>query len=125
MAKLFCCHCQINVDAIKLTGKDVYPHRNDLYHLVLWGCPNCYNHVGCHRGTDTPLGSIPTRQLRGIRKDLHKFLDPLWQSKKFTRTEVYFMLTRDLGYTYHTGNVNSVTEARVVYQLLVNYGQLK
>jgi endogenous inhibitor of DNA gyrase (YacG/DUF329 family) len=59
--KIFCANCQKDVDAEKVTGKEIYPHRPDLAGKILYRCPICGNYVGTHKKDGrpyTPL-SIP------------------------------------------------------------------
>lgn len=47
-----------------------------------WGCarwPACDGKVGCHPGTDTPLGFPAGPETRQARIDAHDALDALWQ----------------------------------------------
>lgn len=61
---IFCCCCENDVHARLTDGREIYPHRHDLYSLPFWRCDGCGNHVGCHHKTKDrtrPLGVIPTR----------------------------------------------------------------
>jgi len=118
---IYCCGCGLDVGARLTDGSEIYPHRPDLATLPFWKCDNCGNHVGCHHRTrdrTRPLGNIPTPELREARKHIHRLLDPLWESGKMTRKEVYQTLKEKLGYAYHTAEISSVEEARKVYRIL-------
>ena len=80
---LYCCGCSLIVEPRLTTGAEIYPHRPDLNELNFWVCDTCNNYVGCHKSKEstgiTPLGSIPTPELKECRKELHSLIDPMWQ----------------------------------------------
>lgn len=119
---IYCCGCETEVEARRTTGKEIYPHRKDLHSKNFWKCDACKNYVGCHnRGHGkSPVGCIPTKELMNARRHIHSLLDPLWKKRKIQRTEVYDMMSKRLGYEYHTGEIQSITEARRVYRELLN-----
>jgi len=65
--KIYCISCNAKVEAVKTNGKEIYPHRKDLYTKIFYKCPFCLNYVGCHPGTEKPLGCIPTKELKQAR----------------------------------------------------------
>lgn len=75
-----------------VTGADLYPYRPDLADLPFWKCHACGGYVGCHKGTNKPLGSPATEYLRRCRSDAHRAFDPLWQSGQLKRKQAYRML---------------------------------
>lgn len=120
-AQIMCVECGKKVDAVLTNGAEIYPHNSTLADLPFWKCPNCSNYVGCHHKSSNPtrpLGIIPNKELRDIRSSIHRLLDPLWTSGKFTRKEVYGKLSDQLGYGYHTAGIRSVDEARDVINLI-------
>lgn len=121
ITKIYCCQCQRTVSARLRNGQDIYPHRPDLVHIPFWQCPECFNYVGCHHKTSnptTPLGVIPTPAIKELRKTIHSLLDHYWQSGQLTRNQIYHRLSQHLGYTYHTAELRSVTEADKVISYL-------
>lgn len=123
-----CCGCGTKVQARLTDGREVYPHRPDLATLPFWRCDDCGNFVGCHHKTKaptTPLGVIPTPELKRARQHIHRILDPLWQSGRMTRKGVYAYLTERLGWKYHTARIRSMDEAREVYRLVRDLGEQK
>ena len=120
-----CCGCNGEKVLARLTdGSEIYPHRKDLYSLPFWKCDACGNFVGCHHKTKNrtrPLGCIPTPELKAARQQLHKILDPIWQSGKMGRKEIYAKITERLGWTYHTAKIRSVEEARKIYKIVSEY----
>ena len=117
---IYCIGCGKDVEARLTSGKEIYPHRHDLYSLPFWKCDGCGNYVGCHHKAahfrTRPLGNIPTYELRELRKQIHAIIDPIWRGKKCTRGAVYAKLSAALGYEYHTGEIKSADEARAVLQ---------
>ncbi|AUG88373.1 hypothetical protein PQC39_gp009 [Vibrio phage Vp_R1] len=114
---IFCCECGTEVVARLTNGKEVYPHREDLFNLPFWKC-DCGNFVGCHYKTDNPtkpLGCIPNPEIKKARGHIHALLDPIWESGKITRTGLYKRLSDKLGYKYHTAEIKCIVEARRVY----------
>lgn len=122
--KLWCCQCQIDVDARLTNGREVYPHRPDLHDLPRWKCDGCGNSVGTHHKTKDrtrPLGNIPSDELRKARQHIHALIDPAWKSKRISRGRLYGHLSKALGYEYHTGEIKTIDEARKVYALARDY----
>lgn len=118
---LYCCGCEKYVEARLTDGREVYPHRPDLYGLPFWKCDACGNYVGCHHKTanrTAPLGCIPTPELKKARHHIHEILDPLWQSGLITRLNLYAAISEKLGWQYHTAKIKSVEEAREVYRVV-------
>lgn len=114
---LFCCGCQQIVQPQLVTGKQVYPHRKDLFSLPFWQCVECNNFVGCHHKTvnrTQPLGSIPTSEIKELRQQIHNHMDPLWQDGHYHREQVYAMLSLLVGKPYHTAEINTVSDANAV-----------
>jgi hypothetical protein len=112
------------VDARLTDGREIYPHRADLRGLPFWRCDACKNFVGCHHKTKNrtePLGCIPTAELKEARKKLHALIDPIWQSGKMGRRELYAAMSRDLGWEYHTAKTRTMDEARAAYRAARKY----
>ena len=88
---LYCCGCSTDVNARLTDGREIYPHRPDLYSLPFWRCDNCKNYVGCHHKSKNrthPLGCIPTPEIKEARKKIHAIIDPMWKSGAMTRKDV-------------------------------------
>lgn len=69
--------------AARLTnGAEIYRHRPDLADKPIWACTICENtYVGCHPGTENPLGFPADAALREARMMLHHSrIDPLWKT---------------------------------------------
>lgn len=108
---IYCVGCSREVEARLTNGGEIYPHRPDLASLPFWKCDKCDNYVGCHHKSSEPTkpkGIIPTKEVRGYRFKLHRLIDPMWQktnNPKQMRRKLYAMMSTELGYTYHTGDV--------------------
>ena len=81
----------------KVTGKEVYPHRKDLYKLCFYQCEPCEAHVGCHSSSDKPLGRLANKELRKAKSAAHRAFDPLWRFGDMKRPEAYKWLAKALG----------------------------
>jgi len=90
-----CPYCQR--DAVKVTGKEIYPHRPDLYAKTFYECDPCDAYVGCHPGTDTPLGRLADPELREAKQRAHATFDPIWKSGRMSRSGAYSWLASQLG----------------------------
>lgn len=122
--RIHCCGCGGEVGARLTNGREIYPHRPDLHSLPLWRCDACGNFVGCHHKTKNrtePLGCIPTAELKEARKKLHALIDPIWQSGKMGRRELYAAMSRDLGWEYHTAKTRTMDDARAAYRAASKY----
>lgn len=74
-----CAYCGVRSKLV--TGKDLYPHRPDLYSLNFYQCTPCDAHVGCHKGTPNPLGRLANAELRKMKSAAHAVFDPIWKSR--------------------------------------------
>ncbi|WP_372892072.1 zinc-finger-containing protein [Sphingomonas sp.] len=122
--RIYCCGCGCDVEARLTDGREIYAHRADLATLPFWKCDACGNYVGCHHKTakrTQPLGCIPTPELKVARQHIHALIDPIWQSGKMDRKELYRRLSDELGWKYHTAKIRSVEEARTVYAAARRY----
>ena len=122
--KLHCCGCDEEVQARLTDGKEIYPHRQDLFDLPFWKCDVCGNFVGCHHKTSnrtSPLGCIPTPEIKRARQHIHALLDPIWESGKMKRKELYKAISSELGWNYHTAKIRSIEEARKAYRVVKQF----
>lgn len=122
MTQIYCCGCKHEVEARLTDGYEIYPHRPDLITIPFWKCDTCKNYVGCHHKTErptTPLGPIPTPEIRKMRTRIHNKMDPLWQSGKYKRGQVYKLIADGLGVKrFHGAEITSVTQAYRVLAIL-------
>lgn len=123
---IYCCGCRCNVNARLTDGAEIYPHRNDLAALPFWRCDTCKNFVGCHHKTKNrtaPLGVIATPAIKNARQHIHKILDPIWQNGHAKRGKVYAMVSKKIGVSFHTANIKSIADARIVYAAVQDVGK--
>lgn len=98
-----CPYC--NQASARVTGADAYPHRPDLKAKTFYQCAPCRAWVGCHPGTDKPLGRLADAELRAAKQAAHYAFDPLWArvmrrdsiSKGEARGRAYAWLAKELG----------------------------
>ncbi|MBK8752385.1 MAG: hypothetical protein IPL99_12380 [Candidatus Competibacteraceae bacterium] len=81
----------------QVNGKIIYPHRPDLYDKWFYQCAPCEAYVGCHPGTERPLGRLANVELRQAKIAAHAAFDPLWQSRHAHRRDAYAWLAEQLG----------------------------
>lgn len=74
----------------------IYPHRLDLHGKPMFRC-TCGAYVGCHPGTDVPLGYPAGPQTRQLRSKVHALFDPIWEAK-MKRDGVRKGKAREAGY---------------------------
>lgn len=99
-----CSHC--GKPARLVSGRTIYPNREDLFHKKYWNCFPCAAYVGCHPNSIKPLGTLANAELRQMRKDTHHAFDPLWKNGSLTRKEAYYELAKYLDipvYKCHIG----------------------
>ena len=62
-------------------GAIIYPHRPDLHGKKFWHCGPCEAWVGCHPGTEIPLGRLADAELRLWKQKAHAAFDPIWKAR--------------------------------------------
>jgi hypothetical protein len=77
MSDVLCDYC-FKKTAI-VSGKEIYPHRKDLYSLRFYKCSPCDAYVGIHKGTDKPFGRLANAELRKWKMKAHAAFDPIWR----------------------------------------------
>lgn len=110
-----CSYCGREAELVD--GTEVYPHRPDLSDKKFYRCEPCAAWVGCHPGTDRPLGRLANAELRRAKMAAHQALDPLWRSGRMSRSQAYDWLARQLGLhksECHVGKFDVETCNRVV-----------
>lgn len=71
----------------------------------VWYCAQDQAWVGCHKGTNKPLGRLADKELRRFKQEAHAAFDPFWKakirkercSKKEARGAGYRWLAAQLG----------------------------
>ena len=90
-----CDYCKRQAELVG--AEKIYPHRPDLAGKWFWRCVPCGAYVGCHPGTQNPLGRLADAALRRAKQRVHRVLDPLWKSGKMSRKDAYKQLSDRLG----------------------------
>lgn len=83
-----CPYC--GADAKLVPASTVHKINNDKEKV--WICsnyPKCDSYVGCHSGTEIPLGRLANEKLRQLKIKAHREFDVLWKSGIMTRHEAY------------------------------------
>lgn len=132
--KLVCVECN-STEARLVTGASIYPNHPNLARKPIWQCP-CGAYVGCHPGTENPLGRPAGPETRKARGHVHALLDPIWRNspalypadakayniRRVARTRCYEWLADRMGLTAeecHTG-MFTIDQCRQAYRLLKN-----
>ena len=78
----------------------VYHSKKAKDYPKVWVCsnyPECDAYVGCHKGTDVPMGRLANLRLRTLKIEAHKQFDVIWKSRAMTRRTAYYWLAKHLG----------------------------
>ena len=62
----------------------------------LYQCQNCNARVGCHKGTNEPLGNVANETLRLKRMETHQIFDAFWKSNHMSRQNAYKWLSQQM-----------------------------
>ena len=107
---IYCVQCEKHVIAYEVGGDEIYPHRPDLKDVRFFRCPNCANYVGTHKDSGNPMGTIPTPELRECRNTLHRLIDPIWRNGKMKRSDLYRLISDEVGFDFHVAEINSIED---------------
>jgi len=92
---IICQYCHEEAELVG--GKTIYPHRFDLHHKAFWRCEPCGAYVGCHPGTQKPLGILADEILRRWKSKTHAAFDPIWRgNREMSRKQAYSWLASEL-----------------------------
>jgi hypothetical protein len=133
--KFYDVQCECGTRAALKTGRDVYPHRPDLFELNFYVCPIDGYRVGCHKGTSAPLGMPATPATQKARRAAHAAFDELWErkivkddiSRGAARKAAYTWLASELGIDVkdcHIGMMDKATAERVA-KICAPFGPLR
>lgn len=126
---VICDYC--GEEAELVTGAQVYPHMPRLAEKVLYQCTPCQARVGCHPGTDKPLGRLANIELRQAKERAHAAFDPLWQTKmrqtgmpkSTARSLAYKWLAREMGLSVDDCHIGmfDIAQCRRVIEICAPY----
>lgn len=102
-----CAYCDRAAPLV--TGKTIYPHREDLHKLFFYQCRQCDALVGCHKSTLKPLGRLADANLRRWKQRAHQEFDPLWKIK-MKRDGCSKGSARNAGYRWLAGRLGIEVE---------------
>lgn len=124
--KIYCCNCGDEVLCRLTDGKEMYPHRKDLYSIPFWIHDECKGFIGCHHKTVDrvkPLGVIASPEIKKARIYIHSVVDPIWKNKKMSRGKIYKKISDEIGYSFHTAEIKYINEARKIYKIAKRIAQ--
>lgn len=87
-----CRYC--NADVICVSTLEFYGRD---YGAHVYKCTGCEAYVGTHKGTQIPLGTLATKELRNLRKQAHAVFDPVWKDGHMLRYSAYRRLSEFMG----------------------------
>ena len=111
--------CDCGRECRLVFGREIYPHRMDLFSRKFWKCDSCAAWVGCHPGGTRPLGRPANAALRKQRQSVHAAFDPLWKSGTMTRTAAYSKLAEGLGVAKQNCHIGMFDAAQCERALVV------
>ena len=93
---VLCDYCKMSAKLV--SGKQIYPHRKDLWKRKYWLCSRCHAYVGTHKNSNgKPLGRLANAELRAARALAHnEFDDRLWKYPDLSRADMYAWLSASL-----------------------------
>lgn len=121
-----CCACGEVGGKKMVYGIDINPHwAGKPYESFPFFLCNCGAYVGCHRGTEIPMGYCADAELRKLRNACHKIFDEMWRDvprkpgkKRIfeSRTAAYKWLTAEMGMdkTVHIAHLDKEEARRAI-----------
>lgn len=102
----YCGDAPVLVTDVELYGQSYGGKR-------FWLCRRDRAYVGCHPGGARALGNLANAETREWRNRTHRYIDPLWQSGRWTRGGMYKALSKMLGWEVHVGE-SSVEQCKSI-----------
>lgn len=120
----FCSYCGNKSELVD--SERVYGRSYGMMYLCA-NYPVCDAYVGCHPGTDKPLGRLANAELREWKKKAHAAFDPLWRNRvqgrqQMKRSEAYAWLAKELGLERERTHIGmfDVLQCKQVVELCMN-----
>ena len=113
-----------NRDTRLARGREIYPHRPDLWGDPFWICDGCGARCGCHPDSTRPLGRLANAETRDLRQRVHALLDAEWCTaprRSEARSRAYARLGTALGLKScdcHVGMFDAATCRRAIEFLM-------
>lgn len=86
----------------------------------IWFCNDCKAAVGCHPGTEIPLGRMASRKIRRLRAKAHEEFDQLWKSSLMTRSKAYQWLAGKLNIQVEECHISWLNEDQLNLTILIS-----
>jgi hypothetical protein len=101
-------------------GDRVYGSAKYAY-LLFWYCSSCQAWVGCHKGTNNPLGRLANKELRTLKLKGHDLFDPIWKqawklrrgSKSIHRGAAYKWLANSINISFEDCHFGMMSEEQL------------
>lgn len=107
--RVYCCQCKDYIKPDTVKGDVIYPNYPQLREKLFYQCRTCKNYCG---RSNADFVSIPTPEVRAMRKEVHDIIDPLWRGGLVGRGFVYKCMSEAMGYDYHNSSLSNMNEAR-------------
>lgn len=101
-----CDHCA-SFDVAYVNNEVIYGRPCGDWPMAYY-CSACEAAVGCHPGTNIPLGRMADKRTRQLRAVAHKHFDPLWRSGAMSRTEAYKLLSKLLNIPHEKCHISQL-----------------
>jgi hypothetical protein len=100
------------MDALRMTGRELYPAKPELANKHYFACRNCDAWIGCKDGTWEPVGRLADADLRRAKQSVHAAVEPILTSvmsthnltKSQARAAIYRWIATELDIA--DGNAN-------------------
>lgn len=109
--RVWCNYCRRPAELY--SGREVYPHREDLFQRRFWVCWPCQAWTGCRQEGDlsAPLGPLANEELRQARYEAHQAFETLWKTGEMTREQAYAWLAEALNMDPRLCRINNLNVA--------------
>lgn len=108
-------HCRLCGKPVALVNNATFYGGREYGWPLAYACSGCGARVGCHPGTDVPLGTLADKETMLARRMAHAAFDPLWKGKgPGSRSKAYKALSRALGVSAHISWLDAADCRRVV-----------
>lgn len=79
---------------------------------LIWHCMDCKALVGCHEGTDIPMGLMADAMTRDARFQAHGSFDNLWRGRgaRMSRAEAYAWMASTLAIPAEQAHIGMLSE---------------
>lgn len=107
-----CCSCNVELTTNDRIYGRIYGNWPKIYY-----CKDCKAAVGCHPGTEIPLGRMADRRIRKLRANTHKVFDQLWKSGAMSRSKAYQWLAGSLQINVDDCHISWLSEQQLNFTI--------